>query len=144
MDAYFHLGTGVSYSVKIWIWLCGMRYYEEAVKKYHIQSLIHIATILVCGLERLIDTEYAVKCLLVASEPTDASSKGNAEAQNMLGELYETGEGTPADVGPDLEKAVYYYKHAIFNLGCLYEQGLGVPQDFTLMLKLYREVNLYC
>src|SRR5690606_31416635 len=72
----------------------------------------------------------------------DAASRGDAEAQTMVGEIYERGLGS----APNYEAAVEWYRQAAdqgysraqFNLGALYEQGLGVPEDRLQALNLYR------
>lgn len=112
-------------------------------------SMVRIASILVCGPEHLIDVSKAIKYLLRASASSPEFSKGNADAQNMLGELYETGEGTESGEGSNLDSAIHYYKKAVsqghsramFNLANLYEHGLGAKQDMALAIKLYKEVR---
>jgi TPR repeat protein len=71
-----------------------------------------------------------------------AAERGNAEAQNNLGQAYEAGHG----VTQDDRQAAYWYRKAAeqnhptsqFNLGILYELGRGVPQD------LARAAGWYC
>lgn len=68
---------------------------------------------------------------------------GDPEAQTNVGEIYERGMG----VDPNYELAAQWYQKAadkgysrgIFNLGTLYEQGRGVPQDSLKALNLYRQ-----
>src|SRR5690606_30659130 len=58
------------------------------------------------------------------------AEQGDAEAQTMVGEIYERGLGAE----PNYEAAAEWYRRAAeqgfsraqFNLGTLYEQGLGV------------------
>lgn len=96
------------------------------------------------------DIKHAVECLIIAAATSAEHPKGDVDAQNMLGELYETGEGTESDEGPNYEKAILYYKKAVtqghpramFNLGALYETGLGVDNNLNLAIKLYNEVWL--
>lgn len=67
---------------------------------------------------------------------------GNAAAQNVLGEMYDRGQGVARDYG----KAVKWYRlaaeqghaRAKFNLGIMYANGKGVPQDRRQAVKLYR------
>jgi hypothetical protein len=67
---------------------------------------------------------------------------GNPKAQAYMGEIYEKGvNGTP-----DYQSAAMWYQKAVdqgytpamLNLGNLYEQGLGVVQDSTKAINLYR------
>lgn len=93
----------------------------------------------------------AIECLEIAASPNADSPKGDADAQNMLGELFETGEGSEASTGPHMENAVAYYKRAViqghsramFNLACLYEQGNGVAHDISRAVKLHCEVPIF-
>jgi len=70
---------------------------------------------------------------------------GNPKAQAYMGEVYENGvNGTP-----DYQSAAHWYQKAVdqgytpamLNLGNLYEQGLGVPQDSTMAINLYRQAS---
>lgn len=71
-----------------------------------------------------------------------AADSGDAEAQTVVGEIYEKGLGTT----PDYARAASWYRKAAdqgnaraqFNLGTLYEQGLGVEKDALQALNLYR------
>src|SRR5262245_34314975 len=71
-----------------------------------------------------------------------AADGGDAEAQTVVGEIYEKGLGTT----PDYARAAEWYRKAAdqgharaqFNLGALYEQGLGVDKDALNALNLYR------
>jgi hypothetical protein len=71
-----------------------------------------------------------------------AADAGDAEAQTVVGEIYEKGLGTT----PDYAHAADWYRKAAdqgharaqFNLGTLYEQGLGVEKDPLQALNLYR------
>jgi len=67
----------------------------------------------------------------LAQAPANA---GNAQAQVLMGLMYQHGRGVPADP----RKAAEWYQKAAAqgdaaaqnNLGFLYERGAGVPQDF--------------
>ena len=67
---------------------------------------------------------------------------GDAESQNNLGWLYETGKG----VEKSLEKANQYYKMAAdqglvssqYNLALNYETGLGVEKDYAKAMEYYQ------
>jgi hypothetical protein len=63
----------------------------------------------------------------------DHADKGDAQAQNKLGVMYDMGQGVPVDYA----EAVKWYRKAAdqgnptaqYNLGYSYEFGHGVPQD---------------
>jgi uncharacterized protein len=64
------------------------------------------------------------------------ADQGNADAQNHLGFMYESGKG----VTPDYARAVNWYRKAADqgyvkaqgSLAFMYEIGHGVPQDYIL------------
>src|SRR5690606_20939646 len=70
------------------------------------------------------------------------AEQGDAEAQTIVGEIYERGLGAE----PNYEAAIEWYRRAAeqgysraqFNLGTLYEQGPGVPADRLEALNWYR------
>ncbi|KAI8918838.1 hypothetical protein BC831DRAFT_482163 [Entophlyctis helioformis] len=72
---------------------------------------------------------------------------GDADAQNMLGEMLEMGHATGLEGDGEPAAAAVWYRRAIqqgharamFNLGALYESGLGVGKDHDKALRLYRE-----
>lgn len=72
-----------------------------------------------------------------------ASMAGIADADYLLGYMYENGLGVPQDY----EKAVSYYKSAAdqnsedaqYQLAYLYDMGCGVPQDYAKALELYQK-----
>ena len=74
-----------------------------------------------------------------------AAQKGDAEAQNYVGEIYEKGLG----LEPDYQAAFHWYSlsaeqgnaGAQINLGSLYERGLGVNRDKVLALNWYRKAS---
>lgn len=74
------------------------------------------------------------------------AESGNAEAQTYVGMLLE--KGIDGD-GPDYAKAVTWYQRAAdsghapakYNLGTLYERGLGVEMDMLKAINLYREAQ---
>jgi TPR repeat protein len=71
-----------------------------------------------------------------------AAQQGNAEAQNNLGQVYESGNG----IEQDYSQAAHWYRKAaarghvtsLFNLGVMYELGHGVPQDLVQAAALYQ------
>jgi TPR repeat protein len=71
-----------------------------------------------------------------------AAKQGNAVAQYLLGEMYDTGHGAPQND----KTAVKWYKLAAeqgdadaqSNLGLMYRKGQGVPQDYKTAVKWYR------
>ena len=66
---------------------------------------------------------------------------GDAEAQSILGFMYDTGKGVPQDYA----EAVKWYRKAAhqgfaeaqYNLGLMYYLGHGVPQDYKMAVKWY-------
>ncbi|MCZ6628060.1 MAG: tetratricopeptide repeat protein, partial [SAR324 cluster bacterium] len=81
--------------------------------------------------------EDAAKWLRMAAE------RGNADAQHILGVIYQSGQGVPQD---NLEAAKWYLKAAErgqviaqFNLGVMYDQGLGVRRDYSKAAKWFRK-----
>ena len=61
------------------------------------------------------------------------AQKGDAQAQNMLGAMYDTGRGVPRDYVVAflccLLSCGLGNSTAQFNLGLMYDLGQGVPQD---------------
>ncbi|KAJ1985030.1 ERAD-associated protein [Dimargaris verticillata] len=79
---------------------------------------------------------------LALSAWTRAANQGNLEARVKAGDYYFYGRGTPRD----LKKAATCYQVAaenhmnpiaMWNLGWMYENGLGVDQDFHLAKRWY-------
>ena len=74
-----------------------------------------------------------------------AAEEGDAEAQTLVGEIYERGVGAE----PNYVAAAEWYRRAAeqgnaraqFNLGTFYEQGLGVPVDKLQALNWYRRAS---
>lgn len=70
-----------------------------------------------------------------------AASQNKADAQFVLGYLYEHGKSVPIDFSKAAENyrraAVQGYSPAETNLGGLYRRGNGVPQDTALALQWY-------
>lgn len=73
------------------------------------------------------------------------AEQGDAEAQTLVGEIYERGVGGE----PDYAAAASWYRRAAeqgnaraqFNLGTLYEQGLGVDANRLEALNWYRQAS---
>lgn len=73
-----------------------------------------------------------------------SAEKGNADAQDMLGEMYANkGRGVPVDFA----EAIKWYQRAaeqghsrgLFHLGQMHEYGLGVKEDFYKAAKWYKK-----
>ena len=70
------------------------------------------------------------------------AEQGDADAQVLLGVMYDKGQGVPQDY----KESIKWYRLsaeqgdaiAQFNLGCMYSNGLGVPQDYKEAVKWYR------
>ena len=78
-----------------------------------------------------------------AEQILKSAEQGNAEAQYLLGCLYESGEG----IEQNYSKALEWYRKAAEQgnagaqscLGKFYEEGLGVQQDYNESAKWYRK-----
>jgi hypothetical protein len=72
------------------------------------------------------------------------AQKGEAEAQYYVARIYANGmSGVPTDYGKAAEwyqlAANQNFSSAVQELGYMYEQGLGVPQDAKLALNMQRK-----
>ncbi|MDD2894627.1 MAG: tetratricopeptide repeat protein [Aliarcobacter sp.] len=72
----------------------------------------------------------------------ESASKGNAKAQNELGNMFATGS---APVQSDNEALKWFeksanqgYAEAQYNLGTMYQNAIGVDQDFKKAVKYYK------
>jgi tetratricopeptide (TPR) repeat protein len=71
------------------------------------------------------------------------AEQGNANAQNLVGEMYFLGKG----VKQDYQEAAKWYRKAAeqgdanaqYNLGFMYKNGQGVKQDYQEAAKWYRK-----
>ena len=70
------------------------------------------------------------------------AEQGHVTAQNVLGMIYDEGQGVPED---DKAAAQWFrraaeqgHARAQFNLGVLYENGKGVPRDDKIALQWFR------
>lgn len=67
--------------------------------------------------------------------------KGNSDAKNLLGMMYELGKGVPVN----LDKSVAYYRQAAeqgnryaqYNLAVSFDAGTGVPQNYRQAVKWF-------
>ena len=87
-----------------------------------------------CGEEKTVETEKTIQ---------ERAEAGDAEAQNSLGWMYDTGVGVPQDY---VEAMKWYRKdaeqgHAVgqFNLGLMYFHGSGVQKDMAQATKWIRK-----
>ena len=71
----------------------------------------------------------------------ESASKGDAKAQNELGNMYANGS---ADAQSDNEALIWFeksanqgYAEAQYNLGTMYQNAIGVDQDFKKAVKYY-------
>lgn len=73
------------------------------------------------------------------------AQEGDAEAQNVVGQVFEKGLGQPADYKAALEwykkSAEQGNSQAQLNLGHLYEKGLGTAPDQEAANKWYRKAS---
>lgn len=72
----------------------------------------------------------------------NSALKGDAKAQNELGNMYANGS---ADAQSDNEALVWFeksanqgYAEAQYNLGTMYQNAIGVDQDFKKAVKYYK------
>jgi SEL1 protein len=93
--------------------------------------------------QRPIDPETARRALI---QWTRSASQNNVDAIVKVGDYYFHGLGTNESESNRLEKAAAYYQSAadtqvsalaMWNLGWMYENGLGVQQDFHLAKRYY-------
>ncbi len=72
-----------------------------------------------------------------------AAERGDAKGQNVLGVMYENGQGVPQDYA----EAIKWFRKAAEqgdangqnNLGIMYENGHGVPEDYAEAVRWYRK-----
>jgi TPR repeat protein len=115
---------------------------------------------MLCGPPHLLDVDKAISLLHQAASPPEKkpnnsfeniienNSLGNADAQNMLGELCEIGVQAEIEGSPNVHQALEWYRKAIkqgharalFNIAALYERGRGVEKDVSKAIKFYLEV----
>jgi hypothetical protein len=89
------------------------------------------------GLAAYRNKDYAT----TLKEMLPLAKAGQARAQNVMGVLYQNGQGVPRD----LAEALRWYKlaadqeesSALNNLGVLYSRGLGVQQDHAQAVKWF-------
>ena len=89
------------------------------------------------GTDEGTDKVYGVECLL------QAAAYGSADAQCLLGQLYEKGDGLPQS---DEESARWYMRaadaghiDAQFYLAYCYKNGRGVEKDWNWFLYWLRQ-----
>ena len=72
-----------------------------------------------------------------------SAEQGNADAQNILGNMYEHGRGVTKDYAKAVEwyrkSAEQGYVYAQNNLGRMYYYGRGVSRDYAKAMKWYRK-----
>ena len=70
----------------------------------------------------------------------EAARRGSPKAQNVLGMMYEDGQGVAKDLGKARffyeKSAAQGYRAAQFALGSLYEYGTGVPKNSVIAVAL--------
>jgi hypothetical protein len=105
-----------------------------AAEKGDTNSQVLLARVYTLGLTGTQDPVQAFKWC------SQSATHANAEAANMLGQMYQFGQGTP----PNLELAVHWYQIAAnsgfppgeYNLGLMYESGRGVGQSYIIAQQL--------
>ncbi len=70
------------------------------------------------------------------------AERGDADAQNNLGVMYEKGQGVPQDYKESVKwyrlSAEQGFAYAQNSLGMMYDNGEGVVQDYEQAVKWYR------
>ncbi len=111
-------------------------WFRKSAERGHVASVVGLARMLAGWREGIeVNQVEAANWALLAAEA------GSREAQNMMGTLYQHGQGVPRDY----ERAVYWYRLAAeqgeplaqSNLGYMYGEGLGVERSEELAAKLY-------
>ncbi|KAJ3164922.1 hypothetical protein HDU88_004902 [Geranomyces variabilis] len=123
-----------------------MRYYKEAADKNYTKAQIRLSTLYMISEPPYRD--YAAAQAYLTKAALSGGGDGNAEAQNMLGEMVELGMGG-TDSSPDHAAAAKWYRkamrqghaRAMWNLAALYEGGFGVGKDMEKALRLYKEAE---
>jgi len=95
------------------------------------------------GFQEGIDAYRNGKYAAALKELTPLADKGDAKAQELLGEMHDSGNGVPQNH----EKAASWYRKAAeqgngqaqTSLGVMYERGIGVPQDDKEAVSWYRK-----
>jgi TPR repeat protein len=103
----------------------------ETEKKYNYQKIIHLTK----SINKTIINGTLIDWL------KEESNKGNTMSQNIVGDLYENGEG----IEKDYKEAIKWYKlssdqgNAIsqFYLGYMYENGKGIEKNYKEAIRLY-------
>ncbi|KAI8913915.1 hypothetical protein DFJ77DRAFT_54002 [Powellomyces hirtus] len=152
VDAAYNLGTlyetgcrdsdGVVLNRDV---VVAMRYYKEAADKNYTKAQIRLSR-----LYTICEPPYQnyAQAQVYLTQAATCVPDGNADAQNMLGEMIELGLGGP-DSNPDHATAAKWYRKAMrqghpratYNLAALYEGGLGVGKDVEKALRLYKEAE---
>lgn len=105
-------------------------------------TLLHI-TAGFAGVEEATAAYNKQNYSLALSEVSPLAAQGNAAAQNLLGKMYNNGNG----IMKDQAQAVAWYRKAAEqghaaaqnNLGVAYYNGDGVPQDYAQAVAWYRK-----
>lgn len=123
-------GHGGNMKIKTWVLVCGLIAYLLAKQAG--------ADELSAAYSAYFNGNYAIALKLMMP----LAEKGNANAQFILGYMYETGHVASKDYA----EAAKWYRRAAdqgdaisqISLGCLYENGHGVPQDYAEAARWYR------
>jgi hypothetical protein len=88
-------------------------------------------------------TSASLKDAAALAQLQTAAQSGDANAQLVLGAMYNLGQGVPQDYA---QSASWYRKaaeqgnaRAQNNLGTMYYEGQGVPQDYAQAISWYRK-----
>ncbi|HEY9164471.1 MAG TPA: tetratricopeptide repeat protein [Magnetovibrio sp.] len=106
--------------------------------------IIAIATYFVVGSDPQISPEVIDKLKRVSrfKETLPKAETGDAKAQFELAEMYESGDGTKADMQKAVEwtikSADQGYPDGQYKMGWMYANGIGLRQDYAAAAKWYR------
>ena len=117
----------------------------KQIKNWILGGLLAVmltATVFAADLQKGLDAYDAGDYATAFTELTPFAEEGDAEAQNILGWMYENGRG----VARDYVEAIKWYllaadselADAQNNLGRMYENGWGVAQDYEKAVRRYR------
>lgn len=118
-------------------------YDEEQIKKLRIKAAQFGSSVNMMHIARMLTSSSPSEAFEWALK---AAEQGNADGQNFVAEMYETGKSTTRD----LDKAIFWYQKsaeqefadAQINLAEKYIDGNGVPKDLAKAYTLLNKAKL--
>lgn len=94
-------------------------------------------------LERGLSAYHAGDYKAAYNQTVPLAHQGNPDAKNLLGMMYELGQGVPRNLG----KSISYYRQAAeqgnryaqYNLAVSFDAGTGVPQNYREAVRWFRQ-----